>query len=85
MKYNNCKFTLESLIADIEVLKTYQKEENKEQRNSKYWFICGEISVLMSLHIITFNQALSINGNLYRTPNKAIEIVYDIIEAFNRG
>lgn len=85
MKYNSRKFTLESLIADIEVLKTYQKEENKEQRNNKYWFICGEISALRSLHIITFNQALGINDNLYRTPDKAIEIVYDILEVINNG
>ena len=85
MKYNSIKFTLESLINDIEVLKAYQEKENKEQRNSKYWFISGEISALRSLHIITLNQALSINGNLYRNPDKAIEIIYDILEVFNRG
>lgn len=85
MKYNSRKFTLESLINDIEVLKTYQEEGNKEQRNSKFWFISGEISALMSLHIININQALAINGNLYRNPNKAIKILYDILKAFNRG
>ena len=85
MKYNSRKFTLQSLINDIEVFKTYQEKENKEQRHSKYWFISGEISSLMTLHIITLHQALAINGNLYRNPDKAIEIVYDILEAFNRG
>lgn len=85
MKYNSRKFTLESLINDIEVFKTYQEKENKEQRHSKYWFISGEISVLMTLHIITLSQALSINGNLYRNPDKAIRIVYDILEVINRG
>ena len=85
MKYNSRKFTLESLINDIEVFKTYQEKENNEQRHSKYWFISGEISSLMSLHIITLEQALSINGNLYRNPDKAIKIVYNILEVINRG
>ena len=53
--------------------------------HSKYWFISGEISSLMTLHIITLHQALAINGNLYRNPDKAIEIVYDILEVINRG
>lgn len=84
MKYNSRKFTLEWLIHDIEVLKTYQEEENKEQINNQYWFICGELSVLMNLHIIDLRQAMNINDKLFSNPDISIKIISNILEAFNR-
>ena len=85
MKYNNCKFTLESLISDIEEHKSYRDKCLLEQMHNKYWFISGEISVLVSLDIISVHQGLSIIDNLYKNPNISIKIISNILEAFNRG
>ena len=85
MKYNNCKFTLESLISDIEEHKIYRDKGYLEQRHNKYWFISGEISVLVSLDIISVHQGLSIIDNLYKKPDCSIKIIRNILEAFNRG
>ena len=85
MKYNNCKFTLDSLISDIEEHKSYRYKGYLEQMHNKYWFICGEISVLVSLDIISVHQGLSIIDNLYKNPDVSINIIRNILEAFNRG
>ena len=84
MKYNNYKFALESLISDIEEHKSYRDKGSLEQMHNKYWFISGEISVLVSLDIISVHQGLSIIDNLYKNPDISIKIIINILEAFNR-
>lgn len=81
MKFNSRKFTLEWVIHDIEVLKDCK---DKEQRSNQYWFICGELSVLMNLHIIDLHQARSINDKLFTNPDISINIISNILEVFNR-
>ena len=81
MKYNSCKFMLESLISDIEEHKSYRDKCLLEQMHNKHWFISGEISVLVSLDIISVHQGLSIIDNLYKNPNISINIIRNILEA----
>ena len=85
MKYNDCKFVLESLISDIEEHKSYRDKGFLEQMHNKYWFISGEISVLVTLDIISVHQGLSIIDNLYKNPDISITTIKTILEAFNRG
>lgn len=84
MKYNNRKFTLESLISDIEEHKSYRDKGLLEQMHNKYWFISGEISVLVSLDIISVHQGLSIIDNIYKKPDISIKIIRNILEVLNR-
>ena len=81
MKYNSCKFTLESLISDIDEHKIYRNKGCLEQMHNKHWFISGEISVLVSLDIISVHQGLSIIDNLYKNPDISINIIRNILEA----
>ena len=81
MRYNNCKFTLESLISDIEEHKIYRDKGYLEQMHNKHWFISGEISVLISIDIISVHQGLSIIDNLYKNPDISINIIRNILEA----
>lgn len=83
MKYNNFKFALESLISDIEEHKSYRDKGYLEKMHNKYWFISGEISVLVSLEIISVHQGLSIIDNLYKKPDISINIISNILEDFN--
>ena len=85
MKYNNYKFVLETLISDIEEHKSYRDKGLLEQMHNKYWFISGEISVLVSLDIINVHQGLSIIDNLYKKPYISINIISNVLEDFNRG